>query len=305
MNAIPRLFFLALVFLSLTTYAFQQAPGTLKGVVTDENNTPLAGVSIVVKGTNRATSTDAEGKYAISVDGQGAVLQVSYVGFVRKEIRIGKEKDINVTLVSQTKQLNDVVVIGYGTAAKKDITGSITTVKSEDFNPGVLTTPAELLQGKVAGLNVTKSGDPNAAPAVVLRGPSTIRSTGGAMEPFYVIDGVPGASIDLLAPADIESMDVLKDASATSIYGSRAANGVIIVTTRRAKPGQTRLVYNGYGAREEVSKQIKMLTGDQLPRLPQGQQRRPETRRRRRRLQHQLAKPPRTDRLVPVSYPVF
>jgi len=264
MNAIPRLFFLALVFLSLTTYAFQPAPGKLKGVVTDENNTPLAGVSIVVKGTGKATTTDAEGKYSIAADGPGAVLQVSYVGFVQKEIRVTKGTDINVTLVSQTKQLNDVVVIGYGTAAKKDITGSITTVKSEDFNPGVLTTPAELLQGKVPGLNVTKSGDPNAAPAVVLRGPSTIRSTGGAMEPFYVIDGVPGASIDLLAPADIESIDVLKDASATSIYGSRAANGVILITTRRSKPGQTRLTYNGYGAREEVSKQIKMLTGDQL-----------------------------------------
>src|SRR5258708_40217176 len=105
-------------------------------------------------------------------------------------MRVGKEKDINITLVSQSKQLSDVVVIGYGTAAKKDVTGSITTVKSEEFNPGVLTTPAELLQGKVPGLNVTKSGDPNAAPAVVLRGPSNIRST-GTSETFYVIDSVP------------------------------------------------------------------------------------------------------------------
>ena len=264
MKLTSRLFFLFLLFLSITASAFQPGPRTLKGVVTDENNQPLAGVSIMVRGTTKAVTTDAEGKYSLSVEGTGIVLQASSVGFIPKEIRVGKENDINFTLVSQAKQLNDVVVIGYGTAAKKDVTGSITTVKSEDFNPGVITTPAELLQGKVPGLNVTKSGDPNAAPAVVLRGPSTIRTTGGAMEPFYVIDGVPGASIDLLAPADIESIDVLKDASATAIYGSRAANGVIMITTRRSKPGQARLSYNAYGAREEVSKRISMLTGNQL-----------------------------------------
>ena len=263
MKALLRLLFPSFLFLSVTAGA-QQLPLALKGVVTDENNLPLTGVNILLKGTQKAVTTDAEGKYTISVDGAGAVLIASYVGFVSKEIRVGKEKDINITLVSQAKQLNDVVVIGYGTAPKKDVTGSITTVKAEEFNPGILTTPAELLQGKVPGLNVTKSGDPNSAPAVVLRGPSTIRSTGGAMEPFYVIDGVPGASIDLLAPADIESIDVLKDASATAIYGTRAANGVIMITTRRSKPGQTRLSYNAYGAREEVSKQISMLTGDQL-----------------------------------------
>ena len=264
MKAIQRLFFLVLLSFSITVQAFQQSPGLVKGIVTDENNAPLTGVTIVVNGTQKAATTDAEGKYSISVDGSGATLRVSYIGYTTKEVKVGKEKDINITLVSQAKQLNDVVVIGYGTAAKKDVTGSITTVKAEEFNPGVVTTPAELLQGKVAGLNVTKSGDPNATPAVVLRGPSTIRSTGGAMEPFYVIDGVPGASIDLIAPADIESIDVLKDASATAIYGSRAANGVIMITTRRSKPGQTRLSYNAYGAREEVSKQISMLTGDQL-----------------------------------------
>jgi TonB-linked SusC/RagA family outer membrane protein len=264
MKAIKRLFFLALLFFSATVHAFQPPPGTLKGTVTDENNTPLTGVTIMVKGTQKVVTTDAEGNYSISVDGPGAILQISYVGYTTKEVKVTKEKSINITLVSNAKQLNDVVVIGYGTASKKDVTSAITTVKAEEFNPGVLTTPAELLQGKVAGLNVTKSGDPNAAPAVVLRGPSTIRTTGGAMEPFYVIDGVPGASIDILAPFDIESIDVLKDASATAIYGSRAANGVIMITTRRSKAGQTRLAYNAYGAMEQVSKQIDMLTGNQL-----------------------------------------
>ena len=249
--------------LNITSFS-QQKESVVKGIVTDETNTPLAGVSVSVKGTTSGTTSNANGAYTIAVDVPDAVLVFSVLGAQTKELKVGDKKVINVTLVTSAKQLKDVVVIGYGTASKKDVTGSITTVKAEDFNPGVLTTPAELLQGKVAGLNVTKSGDPNAAPAVVLRGPSTIRTTGGAMEPFYVIDGVPGASIDLLAPADIESMDVLKDASATAIYGARAANGVIIITTRKSKPGQTRLTYNAYGAMEQVSKQIDMLSGDEL-----------------------------------------
>jgi iron complex outermembrane receptor protein len=250
------------MFLSLTTIA--QTNGTIKGIVTDENNAPLPGVTVSIKGTSTGTITNPNGAYTIVTKGPGDVILFTLMGSLPKEIIVGDKKVINVTLVTDTKQLKDVVVIGYGTASKKDVTGSITTIKSEEFNQGVLTTPAELLQGKVAGLNVTKSGDPNAAPAVVLRGPSTIRTTGGAMEPFYVIDGVPGASIDLLAPSDIESIDVLKDAAATAIYGARASNGVIIVTTKRAKPGQTRLTYNAYVAMEEVSKQIDMLTGDEL-----------------------------------------
>ncbi|HZE84532.1 MAG TPA: SusC/RagA family TonB-linked outer membrane protein [Puia sp.] len=249
--------------MSIVSFA-QNTGGVIKGIVTDENNAPLQGVTVVVKGSTNGVMTNENGAYTITVKGPEDVIVFSLTGTLPREARSAGKKVINVTLVTVAKQLKDVVVIGYGTSSKKDVTGSITTVKAEEFNPGVLTTPAELLQGKVAGLNVTKSGDPNAAPAVVLRGPSTIRTTGGAMEPFYVIDGVPGASIDLLAPADIESMDVLKDASATAIYGARAANGVIMITTRRSKPGQTRLSYNAYGAMEQVSKQIDMLTGDQL-----------------------------------------
>ncbi|HEY4150512.1 MAG TPA: SusC/RagA family TonB-linked outer membrane protein [Chitinophagaceae bacterium] len=255
--------FLLAILLGITSFA-QGTDGTIRGVVTDETNTPLAGVTVSVKGTNIATTTNEEGVYSILVKGPGEVIVFSLVGAPSKEVKAGSRKVINTSLVNEARQLKDVVVIGYGTSSKKDVTGSITTIKAEEFNQGVLTTPAELLQGKVAGLNVTKSGDPNAAPAVVLRGPSTIRTTGGAMEPFYVIDGVPGASIDLLAPADIESIDVLKDASATAIYGARAANGVIIITTRRSKPGQTRLSYNAYGAMEQVSKKIDMLSAPEL-----------------------------------------
>jgi TonB-linked SusC/RagA family outer membrane protein len=240
----------------------QQSSDTIKGTVTDERNQPLPGVSVTVVGTTNGTMTDIKGNYTIKAP-DNATLRFSFIGYVTKDIQ-ANGTDVNISLVPDAKQLKDVVVIGYGTASKRDVTGSITTLKSEEFNVGATTTPAELLQGKVAGLNITKSGDPNQAPSVVLRGPSTIRTTGGAQEPFYVIDGVPGASIDVLAPSDIESIDVLKDASSTAIYGSRAANGVIIITTKKAKSGQTRLNYSGYATVQQVSKKIDMLDANEL-----------------------------------------
>jgi TonB-linked SusC/RagA family outer membrane protein len=243
--------------------AFSQTGKTIKGTVTDEKNEPLPGVSIVVAGTSVGVMTDAKGNYSLNVSGENAVLKFTSIGYTSKEVRVGTNTTLNINMLPDAKQLKDVVVIGYGTSSKKDVTGAITSVKAEDFNAGVLTTPAELLQGKVAGLNITKSGDPNKPPATILRGPSTFRE-GAAQEPFYVIDGVPGASIDLLAPADIESIDVLKDASSTAIYGSRASNGVIIVTTKKSKTGQTRLSYSAYGAMEKVSKTIDMLSADEL-----------------------------------------
>ncbi|MEX8548615.1 MAG: carboxypeptidase-like regulatory domain-containing protein [Mucilaginibacter sp.] len=229
---------------------FSQSGRMISGTVTDEKNQPLPGVSVLVIGTTNGVASDMNGKYSINVNSNTSVLRFTSVGFTTKEIPVGNQNTINVSLLPNSQQLKDVVVIGYGTSTKQDVTGAITSLKSEDFNQGVLTTPAELLQGKVPGLNVTKSGDPNQALSVILRGPSTIRTS--AQEPFYVIDGVPGTSIDLLAPADIESIDVLKDASSTAIYGSRAANGVIIITTKRAKLGQTRLAYSSYAAVDEV-----------------------------------------------------
>lgn len=263
MKAIKRLFFPALLFLSMAASAFQQDPGTLKGVVTDENNNPLAGVSVQIKGSHKAVITDADGRYSISVGGPDVIVRFSYVGFLEKEVKAGSGKSQAIVLVSKGGQMNDVVVTGYGQTSKKSITGSVASISAEDFNVGVVSSPGELLAGKVAGINITKSGDPNAQPVVILRGASTLR-TGSAQQPLYVIDGVPDASIDLVAPSDIATIDVLKDASSTAIYGSRAANGVIMITTRRAKAGQSRLAYNGYVAAEKVSKKYDMLTGDQL-----------------------------------------
>jgi TonB-linked SusC/RagA family outer membrane protein len=256
-----RLFSVLFLLLVTTVSAFAQ-DRTVTGTVTDETKQPLPGVTVTAKSSGRGTITDVNGNYNIRVTGSADSVKFAMISFTTKSLVVGNASSINISLQPDLKQLKDVVVIGYGTSTKKDLTGSITTVKAEEFNVGVITTPAQLLQGKVAGLNVTRSGDPNSQPTVLLRGPSTLRT--GAQTPFYVIDGVPGASIDLLAPADIESIDVLKDASATAIYGSRAANGVIIVTTRRSKAGQNRLTYSAYAATEKVSKQIDMLNGDEL-----------------------------------------
>jgi len=256
----PLCVFLLLMLLACNLFAQTRL---LKGRVSDETNEPLPGVSISIKGTSKATQTDMNGNYSINITGDNDVLVFSFIGSTPKQVVVGTLKVINVTLSSNIKQLKDVVVIGYGTSNKADITGSITSLKAEDFNAGATTTPAELLQGKVAGLNITKSGDPNQTPSVVLRGPSNIRNT-STQDAFYVIDGVPGASIDVLAPADIESIDVLKDAASTAIYGSRAANGVIFITTKKAKAGQNRLNFSSYASVDKVSKKIDMLTGDQL-----------------------------------------
>jgi TonB-linked SusC/RagA family outer membrane protein len=256
------LLLLLMLAISVCTFAQQQAR-VIKGKVTDESNGGLPGVTIRVKGTKSATSTNQDGNFSIQVNGPQDVLVFNMLGTLNREVTVGNNQNLNITLVTDSKQLKDVVVIGYGTSSKKDLTGAVTSVNAEEFNQGVMTSPAQLLQGKVAGLNVTKSGDPNAKPSTILRGPSTLRE-GAAQEPFYVIDGVPGASIDLLAPADIESIDILKDASSTAIYGSRAANGVIIVTTKRSKGGQSRLSYSGYGAVESVSRKYDMLSAPEL-----------------------------------------
>ncbi|THU36129.1 SusC/RagA family TonB-linked outer membrane protein [Niastella caeni] len=251
-----------LLLLTVPALAFQQPERIIKGKVTDDNNEPLANVSISLKGSRKSVMTDQEGKFEISVTSAKAVLLISSIGYITKEVQVDNQNSIDVKLTHQSKQLSDVVVTGYGRSSKKNITGSITSINSDNFNQVVTGSPAQLLQGKVPGLNIARSGDPNVKPTVILRGPSTLRD--GANEPFYVIDGVPGASLDLVAPNDIVSIDVLKDASSTAIYGSRAANGVIIVTTRRAKQGQTTLSYNPYVAIETVSNKIDMLSGDEL-----------------------------------------
>lgn len=243
------------------------------GLVKDTTGVPIPGVSIKANdpATGKAVSamTDNNGAFTINNLQVGGTYNFTFtfIGFVTKtltgyQVSAGNKISLSVILKESATALSQIVVTGYGTTRKADLTGAVTSLQAEDFNRGVVSTPAQLLQGKVPGLNITRSGNPNDVGSTILRGPSTLRS--GAQEPFYVIDGVPGASIDLLAPDDITSIDVLKDASSTAIYGSRAANGVIMVTTRKAKPGQSRLSYSAYGAAEQVSNQIDVLTGDEL-----------------------------------------
>ena len=247
-------------FLLVSTYAFAQ--NAVTGTVIDNTGMPLIGVSVVEKGTTNGSVTDIDGKYTVNVE-KGKTLVFSYIGYVTQEVEV-QSNTINITLSEDAQLLDEVVVIGYGSMERKDVTSSITTVKAEDLNVGVYTTPAQLLQGKVPGLTIANTSDPNGSASISLRGASSLRA-GEAMEPYYVIDGVPGASLSLVAPDDIESIDVLRDASATAIYGSKAANGVIIVTTKKGnKDGHTNVSYSGYVAWDKTMNSLDMMTADQL-----------------------------------------
>lgn len=236
----------------------------VKGKVTDaETNEGLAGVSVLVKGTTSGAVTDADGNYSLANLEESAVLVFSMIGFTSVEEVVGNRTVIDVAMRADAEMLSDVVVIGYGETNRSEVTSSITTVSPKNFNKGVVGSPDQLLQGKVAGLNITRNGDPNGTPSIILRGASTLRTEGGAQEPFYVIDGVPGASLRLISPDDIVSIDVMKDASATAIYGNRAANGVIMITTRKAKPSYG-LTYNGYMGIEKVANKLDVMSGDEL-----------------------------------------
>lgn len=234
---------------------------TVTGKVKAEgSNEGLPGVSIVVEGSISGTNTDANGDYKIKAPAN-ATLVFSYVGYVAQKAPVNNRSIINISLVADNKTLNEVVVVGYGTQSRKNLTSAISTIKPEELNRGAISDVGQLLQGKVPGLNISASGDPNAPAAVVLRGASTINSSQG---PFYVIDGVPGADISIIAPDDIASIDVLKDAAATAIYGNRAANGVIMVTTKRGKKGQAQITYSGYFGIEKVSSKLDMMNAAQL-----------------------------------------
>ena len=248
------------MFLLSSTLAFAQ--NRVTGTVKDKTGMPLPGVNVLEKGTTNGSITDVDGKYIINVE-KGKTLLFSYIGFTTQEVTVNKSQ-IDVTLQEDLQALDEVVVIGYGSMQRKDVTSSITSVKAEDMNIGVVTSPAQMLQGKVPGLTVANTSDPNGSASISLRGASSLRP-GEAMEPYYVIDGVPGASLSLVAPDDIESIDVLRDASATAIYGSKAANGVIIVTTKKGnKDGRTSVSYSGYVAWDKTMNSLDMMTASEL-----------------------------------------
>jgi iron complex outermembrane receptor protein len=246
--------------LCLVSVLHANAQNTVKGTVVDPQDEPLIGATVLVVGQTTGTATDIDGNFTINAP-QGATLRISYVGYESVDVKV-KGNNLRIVLKENNELLDEVVVVGYGTMKRKDLTGSITTVNSKDLNVGSYTDPGQLLQGKVPGLVVVQNSDPNGGVnSITLRGASTLN---GSTDPLYVVDGIPGVNLNLIPPADIESIDVLRDASATAIYGSKAANGVIIVTTKKGAEGPARVTYQGYVSWEGIANDHKMMTADQL-----------------------------------------
>lgn len=243
---------------------------------------PLPGVSVMVKGSTSGTQTDLDGLYNIQGANKTDILVFSYIGFKSHEIQVAGKSTLNVVLKDEQNELKEIIVVGYGSVKKKDATTAIETLKSESFNKGISTSPEQLLQGKIAGVQVTSgSGEPGAANSVRIRGISSIRA---GSDPLYVIDGVPigggdvsaGTSnfgmgeqsarnpLNFINPSDIASIDILKDASATAIYGSRGANGVIIITTKKGKKGAGQMTFNMSNTISTISHDYNLLTASEF-----------------------------------------
>ena len=232
-----------------TSYHYENVilQNTVTGVITGPGDMTLSGATIVEKGTANGTTTDFDGNYQITVP-ENAILEISYLGFASQEVLVQGRSTINVQLEEDSALLENVIVIGYGVQKKSDVTGAVSSVQSEEFNRGIVANPGQLLQGKAAGVNVTAaSGEPGAAQDIIIRGVSSLRA---GTTPLFVVDGfiidnssigVANNPLNFINPQDIASMDVLKDASATAIYGARAANGVVLITTKKGKEGEIQM----------------------------------------------------------------
>lgn len=284
MNMLRTLCLLSMLIIVQSLFA--QSKKTVTGIVTDMGNEPLIGVTVSTKGNaSIGTVTDVDGKYTIEVSSPGTILVYSYLGYETVERMVGNKQTINVKLAQETRGLDEVVVVGYGTMKKSDLTGSVSKLSSENFKSGNELSPQQLMQGAFAGVNISQnSGKPGGSSTIRVRGGTSVNASN---EPLYVIDGVPidataGASqanirtytndyfdqeaanpLSMLNPNDIESIDVLKDASATAIYGSRGANGVIMITTKKGKAGVQQLNYGYSIGFSSKAKTLDMLSGDQ------------------------------------------
>jgi len=258
----------------------EQSTRKINGSITDKNGDAIIGATVMIKGGKTGTVSDVNGNFSLDVTDQ-STLVISYVGFAKIEVYVGNQRNLIVKLQEDVKNLDEIVVVGYGSIRKSDATGALSVIKSDDFNKGTVTSPDMLLNGHVAGVQVTPgNGQPGANTNVRIRG---VNSISASSEPLYVIDGVPVDNsrssafagndlalssttlnpLSMIAASDIESMTILKDASATAIYGSRGANGVIIIKTKSGKEGTTSISYSGSTGMSTVSKEIEVLTADQ------------------------------------------
>ncbi len=263
-----------LLLLTLTVFAVQAQTGTISGKIIDETGQGLPGASVIIKGTTRSGSTDVNGNFKIVGVANGTVtLTASYIGYksIDQIVAVKGNTVVSFNLKPDAQNLNEVVVIGYGTAQKKDLTGSITTVGAKDFQKGNITSPEQLIAGKVAGVSITPNGgQPGAGSTIRIRGGASLNASN---DPLIVIDGIPfsgntisgvASPLSLINPNDIETFTVLKDANATAIYGSRASNGVILITTKKGGSGEPKIDFSTVNSYATVAKTVDVLTGDQV-----------------------------------------
>jgi TonB-linked SusC/RagA family outer membrane protein len=236
---------------------------TVSGHIVDATGLPLPGVNVTIKGSTAGVVTNVNGDYTIQTPNEQTILMFSFIGFATQEMPVLGRQTISLTLQENTQLIEEVVVVGYGTQRKKDLTSSVVSVKSDDFNKGAIgVSPLQLVEGKIAGLTITRNNgnDPNSGLAIQLRGVSTVS---GSTSPLIVIDGVPGGDLSTILPQDIASMDILKDGSAAAIYGTRGTNGVILITTKQGQTGAARVDFESMISTETIAKRVESLSSDQ------------------------------------------
>ncbi|SFA87106.1 SusC/RagA family TonB-linked outer membrane protein [Algoriphagus aquimarinus] len=260
-----KTFLLAIALIFCATLVANAQTRTVTGTVMDPTiGESVPGATVLVKGTTRGTATDLDGKFTLDLQQGDQILIVSFVGYIPQEVEIGNKTTFIINLEEDIQSLEEAVVIGYGTQDKKEITSAVVAIKPEDFNKGNVSNPAQLLQGKVAGLSITRpGGNPNSGFNVRLRGLSTF---GANSSPLIVLDGVIGASMDNVDPNDIQSIDVLKDGSAAAIYGARGSSGVILITTTKKNPkdGRVSVSLNSFGTMDQATNLIPILSAEEF-----------------------------------------
>jgi TonB-linked SusC/RagA family outer membrane protein len=230
------------------------------GQVLDTDGQPLPGTNILVKGTSNGTTTDMEGKFSITVDNEEAILVISFIGYLSQEIKVGTQTNISVKMDPDVQSLSEVVVVGYGTQRKQDVTGSISSLKADDLKTQGANTIQKSLQGRAAGVQVESAGgEPGSGVKILIRGTGSLNSN----NPLYIVDGVQVDNINNLNPTDVQSMDILKDASAAAIYGSRASNGVVLITTKSGSSGDIKIDFNSYAGFSNVTKKLDVLNAQE------------------------------------------